>query len=158
MTVGSMSLGVLFTYLGMLIPTLFGIIVYKQSITVLQVIGLVLMVATLFLGAGIKKGEKINIKWLVYAFSSLVMWGMVGVIQQIYQNSEYSGEMNTFLQITDKPTIFRWVFVIHIKFLIFVDKKCKSLLQRIFAIFFMFCTAAVSKHCSETLSFPRIRQ
>ncbi|MDY4214419.1 MAG: DegV family protein, partial [Eubacteriales bacterium] len=48
------------------------------------------------------------------------------------------------LQITDKPTIFRWVFVIHIKFLIFVDKKCKSLLQRIFAIFFMFCTAAVS--------------
>lgn len=62
------------------------------------------------------------------------------------------------LQITDKPTIFRWVFVIHIKFLIFVDKKCKSLLQRIFAIFFMFCTAAVSKHCSETLSFPRIRQ
>lgn len=51
-----------------------------------------------------------------------------------------------------------WVFVIHIKFLIFVDKKCKSLLQRIFAIFFMFCTAAVSKHCSETLSFPRIRQ
>lgn len=61
-------------------------------------------------------------------------------------------------QITDKPTIFRWVFVIHIKFLIFVDKKCKSLLQRIFAIFFMFCTAAVSKHCSETLSFPRIRQ
>lgn len=61
-------------------------------------------------------------------------------------------------QITDKPTIFRWVFVIHIKFLIFIDKKCKSLLQRIFAIFFMFCTAAVSKHCSETLSFPRIRQ
>lgn len=61
-------------------------------------------------------------------------------------------------QTADKPTIFRWVFVIHIKFLIFVDKKCKSLLQRIFAIFFMFCTAAVSKHCSETLSFPRIRQ
>ena len=55
-------------------------------------------------------------------------------------------------------TLPRWVFVIHIKFLIFVDKKCKSLLQRIFAIFFMFCTAAVSKHCSETLSFPRIRQ
>lgn len=58
MTVGSMSLGVLFTYLGMLIPTLFGIIVYKQSITVLQVIGLVLMVATLFLGTGIKRVRK----------------------------------------------------------------------------------------------------
>lgn len=97
MTVGSMSLGVLFTYLGMLIPTLFGIIVYKQPITVLQIIGLVLMIATLFLGTGIKKGERINIKWLVYAFSSMVMWGMVGVIQQIHQNSEYSGEMNTFL-------------------------------------------------------------
>ena len=62
------------------------------------------------------------------------------------------------IQITDKLTIFRWVFVIHIKFLILIDKKCKSLFQRIFAIFFIFCTAEVSKHCSETLSFPHVRQ
>ena len=61
-------------------------------------------------------------------------------------------------QITDKPTIFRWVFVVYIRCLISVDKKRISLFQRIFAIFFIFCTAAVSRHCSETLSFPRMRQ
>ena len=38
------------------------------------------------------------------------------------------------------------IFVIHIKFLILIDKKCISLFQRILAIFFMFCTAAVYHH------------
>ena len=61
-------------------------------------------------------------------------------------------------QTTDKPTIFRWVCVVYIRFLIILDRNCLPLFQRIFAIFFIFCTAAVSKHCSETLSFPRIRQ
>ena len=97
MTVGSMSYSVLFTYLGMLIPTLFGIIAYKQPVNLVQIVGLLMMLVTLYLGAGIKKGEKINLKWMIYALGSFVMWGMVGVIQQIHQNSEYAGEMNPFL-------------------------------------------------------------
>ena len=28
-------------------------------------------------------------------------------------------------QTTDKPTIFRWVFVVYIRYFIIVDKKCK---------------------------------
>ena len=76
----------------------------------------------------------------------------------LMRQSKFLRRKRFFFQTTDKPTIFRWVFVVYIRFLIIVDKKCISLFQRIFAIFFMFCTAAVSKHCSETLSFPRIRQ
>lgn len=97
MSVGSMSYSVLFTYLGMLIPTLFGIVAYSQPVSVLQTVGLLMMLFTLYLGAGVKKGEKINFKWLIFALGSFVMWGLVGVIQQIHQNSSYAGEMNVFL-------------------------------------------------------------
>ena len=97
MSAGSMSYSVLFTYLGMLIPTLFGIVYYRQPVTKMQIVGLLLMIVTLYFGAGIKKGEKFNLKWLLFALGSFVMWGLVGVIQQIHQNSEYAGEMNVFL-------------------------------------------------------------
>lgn len=97
MSTGLMSFSVLFTYLGMLIPTLFGIIVYHQSVSAMQIPGLLLMLVTLYLGAGIKKGGSFNFKWLMFALGSLVMWGLVGVIQQIHQNSAYAGEMNGFL-------------------------------------------------------------
>lgn len=63
----------------------------------------------------------------------------------------------SFRQLTN-PLHSRRVFVLHIRFFILIDKKFKSLFQRIFAIFFMFCTTAVSKRCSETISFPRMRQ
>lgn len=82
-----MSFSVLFTYLGMIIPTLFGIIAYRQPVGPLQIIGLVLMMAALYLSSGIKKGERINLKWLLFALGSFVTWGLVGVIQQIHQNS-----------------------------------------------------------------------
>lgn len=97
MSAGSMSYSVLFTYLGMLIPTLFGMIAYKQPVSILQTVGLLMMLVTLYLGAGIKKGEKFNLKWFLFALGSFAMWGMVGVIQQIHQNSEYADEMNAFL-------------------------------------------------------------
>lgn len=97
MSVGPMSYSVLFTYLGMLIPTLFGIIAYKQTVTPMQIAGLLLMLVTLYFSIGIKRGEQLNWKWLLFALGSFIMWGMVGVIQQIHQNSEYAGERNVFL-------------------------------------------------------------
>lgn len=95
---GPMSISVLFTYLGgMLIPTGYGIIFRNQKVSVVQVIGLVMMIVTVFLG--IQKGEdkKKSLKWFVYALSSLILWGLLGILQQIQQESEYSNEQNGFL-------------------------------------------------------------
>ena len=39
-----------------------------------------------------------------------------------------------------------------------MDRMGWSFFQRIRAIFFIFCTAAVRRHCSSTLASPRIRQ
>lgn len=94
---GPMSYSVLFTYLGMVIPTIFGVIVYKQPLSTMQVIGFVLMLVTIFLSVDLKKDSKMSIKWFAYAMGSFVMWGLVGVFQLIHQESEHAGEINGFL-------------------------------------------------------------
>lgn len=97
MSMGSMSFSVLFTYLSMIIPTLFGIIYYKQPISTLQLIGLVLMILTFILSIDLKSGSGVTIKWLIVVFANFVAWGLVGVCQQLHQNSIYAHELKTFL-------------------------------------------------------------
>lgn len=97
MASGSMSYSVLFTYLGMVIPTFFGIVYYGQPLSVMGIIGLVLMIVTIFLGVDFKTDSQMSPKWLLYAIGNFIMWGIVGICQQIHQNSEFAGEINGFL-------------------------------------------------------------
>ena len=94
---GPMSYSVLFTYLGMVIPTIFGVVVYSQPMSTMQIIGFVLMLVTIFLSVDLKKDSGMSLKWFAYAMGSFVMWGLVGVFQLIHQQSEYAHEINGFL-------------------------------------------------------------
>jgi len=97
MATGPMSFSVLFTYLGMVIPAIFGVVVYNQPFTMFQKIGFVFMLVTIFTSVDLKKDSKMSIKWLAYALGSFVMWGAVGIFQLIHQNSEYAHEIDGFL-------------------------------------------------------------
>jgi len=97
MSLGSMSYSVLFTYLSMLIPTFFGVICYRQPVSVTQVLGLVLMIITFFLSVDLKKDSKLSLRWLIAALACFVTWGLVGVCQLVHQNSAYAEELNGFL-------------------------------------------------------------
>lgn len=97
MSLGSMSYSVLFTYLSMLIPVVFGVLYYRQTVNLLQVIGLILMLVTFWMSVNMKKDSAVTLKWLFAAFGSFVFWGLVGVCQQLHQNSVYAGELNGFL-------------------------------------------------------------
>ena len=97
MSLGPMSFSVLFTYLSMLIPTLFGIVCYSQTISMTQVVGLILMIITFVLSLEFKGSNKISIKWLLTALGSFVAWGLVGILQQLHQNSMYKDELDGFL-------------------------------------------------------------
>lgn len=95
---GPMSISVLFTYLGgMLIPTVFGVVFRHQRAGVFQVVGLILMIVTVFLGVEKGGNNKKSVKWFVYALFSLILWGLVGILQQVQQDSKYSNEQNGFL-------------------------------------------------------------
>ncbi len=97
MGLGSMSYSVLFTYLSMLIPTLFGVLYYAQTVSGLQVVGLILMVVSFFLSCDLRDKTNLNLKWLAAALGSFVGWGLVGVCQQLHQNSPYAAELHGFL-------------------------------------------------------------
>lgn len=97
MGLGSMSYSVLFTYLSMLIPTLFGVFYYHQSVSGLQIAGLILMVISFFLSCDLRDKKNMNLKWLAAALGSFVGWGLVGVCQQLHQNSAYALELGGFL-------------------------------------------------------------
>ncbi len=97
MGLGPMSYSVLFTYLSMLIPTLFGVFYYGNNPSALQIIGIVLMLVTFVLSCELKGNTRVSVKWLFAAFGSFLGWGLVGVCQQLHQNSEYAGELTGFL-------------------------------------------------------------
>ncbi len=97
MGLGSMSYSVLFTYLSMLIPTLFGVFYYGQAVSILQIIGLILMVVSFFFSCDLRDKANLNLKWLAAALGSFVGWGLVGVCQQLHQNSPYAAELSGFL-------------------------------------------------------------
>ena len=97
MGLGPMSYSVLFTYLSMLIPVVFGIVYYGNTPSWLQIIGIVLMLVTFVLSCELKGETKVSIKWLLAAFGSFLGWGIVGICQQLHQNSAYKDELTGFL-------------------------------------------------------------
>lgn len=95
---GPMSASTLLVYMGsMVIPAAFGTLCYNQEITPLRILGLVLMIASLVLSLDFKKDKTMSVKWLVYSGLSFAFWGLVGICQQVHQNSDYAGEINEFL-------------------------------------------------------------
>ena len=97
MGLGPMSYSVLFTYLSMLIPVVFGIVYYNNVPSIPQIVGIVLMLATFVLSCELKGNTKVSVKWLLAAFASFLGWGLVGVCQQLHQNSSYKAELKGFL-------------------------------------------------------------
>lgn len=111
---GPMSFSVLFTYLGsMIIPTIYAMLFLGQLPGVTQWIGFGLMLVSITLSVDLKKkGENaMSVKWLLLTFGGFVMWGLVGVCQQIHQNSQYKGEINAFLFYSFiMMTVLLWLF------------------------------------------------
>ena len=97
MGLGPMSYSVLFTYLSMLIPTIFGVVYYGSMTTGAQIVGIILMLVTFVLSCELKGDTKVSIKWILAVFASFLGWGLVGVCQQLHQNSQYADELIGFL-------------------------------------------------------------
>ena len=94
---GPMSYTILIATCGMIIPTLFGTIVYREPVTVFQLIGFILMPVGFYFGANPKKSDKINAKWVKYVFLCFFASGIQGVLQKVMIRSVYSDENGMFL-------------------------------------------------------------
>ncbi len=94
---GTMSFTTFIQGASLLIPIVFGVIAWKEKITVLQIILLLIIVLSMALSLGIKK-ESINLKWLIFSFLAMSFLGVIGILQTIHQASNYSNELFAFLR------------------------------------------------------------
>ncbi len=94
---GAASLSTLIYSAGFLIPIFYSAIFLGESISVYQWLGILLLSVSLVFIIPPKKGERLSIKWLIFATSSMVGSGSLAVVQKIHQNSPYKGELRGFI-------------------------------------------------------------
>lgn len=98
---GSMSFTSFIIGTSLIVPIIFGVIVWGEKITVLQIILLAVLILSMALSLNVKT-EKINVKWLLLSFLSMGFMGIISIIQAAHQGSKHSGELISFL---------RWAFI-----------------------------------------------
>lgn len=94
---GPMSFTVLVSSCGMLIPTIYSVIVWNESITVIQIIGIVLMIIAIYLVLAKNDTGKVTGKWIVCCGAIFVLSGLIGVMQKYQRRSYCSEEKYAFL-------------------------------------------------------------
>lgn len=84
--------------LSSLIPTLSGSLFWGETLSVAQIIGIVLMIGCLLLSVNTEKEQKkASLKWLLYCAISFLTCGGIGLMQKIYQTSAQKDESDMFL-------------------------------------------------------------
>ncbi len=82
--IGPMALTSVIASFSLIIPFLFGIVFWNESLTLLKFIGIILLlISVLFIN--IKKENGFSAKWLFYALTTLLTNGVCSVIQKMHQ-------------------------------------------------------------------------
>lgn len=100
LNVGPLAYTTVIISLATIIPALSGVIFWKESLSVLQIIGMVLMVGCFIFSVDNKKGEgkkPATVKWLIFCAIAFLCTGTIGVMQKIHQSSAYKDELCGFL-------------------------------------------------------------
>ena len=94
---GAASLSTLIYSCGFLIPIFYSAIFLGESISIYQWLGILLLCISLVFIIPPKRGEKLSVKWLVFATCSMLGSGSLAVVQKIHQNSAVKNELSGFI-------------------------------------------------------------
>lgn len=97
MSVGPIGFTSLIFSLSLLLPMLLGLVVYNETISLIQIAGLLLLFVTFYLGSTASKDEgskKMTLKWLMFALLAFLGGGLIGSLNKIHQ-SLYPGKYMT---------------------------------------------------------------
>lgn len=98
MRLGPMSLTALIVSYGMLIPAVAGPIFWHEDFGVLQIVGLVLIVASLWLIREKESSSKsVTLKWTVLLVTCFLLSGMAGLMEKIHQSTSGKEEKAGFV-------------------------------------------------------------
>ena len=95
---GPFSYTVVIVTLSSVIPALSGYFFWDEEIVLVQIIGIVFMIASFLCFIDFSGSEKkSNMLWFLYAFISFICTGIVGVTQKYQQNTPFKAELDGFL-------------------------------------------------------------
>ena len=96
--VGPMSYTSVIISFSTLISAFSGVMFFGESLGWVQIVGIVLMLASFVLATKSDGDEKkANLKWLFLCVIAFVATGGIGVMQKVHQSSAYKDELNAFL-------------------------------------------------------------
>ena len=98
MRLGPVSYTMMFSSFSTVITALSGVLFFNESITPLKIFGILLMlVSFVFAVERSKDNKKGNFAWLMLCIAVFLGTGGIGLMQKVYQTSEYKNELDIFL-------------------------------------------------------------
>lgn len=97
---GCVSLTVLMINLSLIIPTLFSWLYYKERLTILGLIGIVLTIVSFFVSTETKGEKGFNKKWLIYSLIATLSTALMNIVIKIFNKSVFNGEKGAFISIS----------------------------------------------------------
>lgn len=122
MATGPVALTSLIANCAFIIATWFGVIYANETVVPLQIIGMVVMVAALFLCINPKKsGEKLTLRWFVWCFSFFLIGGFLGIFNKVFGKSSVAEQINSMMLVA---SVVSFVLFILSGLTINAAKKC----------------------------------
>ncbi len=100
LSIGDFSISTLIYSCGFIIPSILGAIIFKETVTIFQIIGLVVIVASFVVGNLKRSGGKKSILWLLLCLTAFFASGTVGLGQKLFRASNYSAELDSMLTVS----------------------------------------------------------
>ena len=98
--IGPMSYTSVIGSFSTLVTAVSGVLFFDESITVLQVIGIAIMLCSfVFATEKDKDKKKSSFRWLLLCTVNFLSIGCIGIMQKVHQSSPYRAELNSFLVI-----------------------------------------------------------
>ena len=98
LTIGPLALTSIIISGSGIIPSIYGVLFLGEEITVWQIIGMILMLFSVFFSVEKEpEKKKAGIRWLILTILCFVFNGLIGVCQKVHRASDYAAEINEYL-------------------------------------------------------------
>lgn len=127
---GPMALTSILASMSLVIPFLWGVVLWQEQITILSLSGLLLLILCIMLICYKKQGA-VSKKWLLYSLTTTVCNGLFSVIQK-YHQLQFPGQFQTdlmFLTMAVVTVLFLPVFLCNRQMLPSVGGACSGILN-----------------------------
>lgn len=97
LSVGNVSLSVLLVNLSMIIPVLVSFLVYKEPLSPIRLIGIVLTLIALLISVDFKFEKSSDKTWFLFAVFAMLSNGGIAIVQKVFGSTELKAQMQAFV-------------------------------------------------------------